>query len=141
VQNAVDARDLGVVSSSVNFFRSMGGSIGVAAFGAVFSAHVASDLAHRLPAGARLGGRDVAQLAQSPAKIRALPAPISHVMIDAIARGVHLVFLWAIPVALAGLVLALVLREVPLRESAPIDLVGMAGDDAAGVEVATALSG
>src|SRR5690606_17743908 len=36
-QNAVDVRDMGVVSSTTTFFRSMGGSFGVAIFGAIFS--------------------------------------------------------------------------------------------------------
>jgi Na+/melibiose symporter-like transporter len=115
-QNSVDARDIGVVSSSVNFFRSMGGSIGVAALGAVFTARV---------------GANVAKLAQSPAAIRKLPAPVQRTALAAIAHGVHAVFFWAVPVAASGVVLALILREVPLRERAHIeDLQPVADGDA-----------
>ena len=116
-QNSVDAHDIGVVSSSVNFFRSMGGSIGVAALGAVFTARV---------------GAGVAKLAQSPAQLRRLPAPQQHAAISAIARGVHSVFLWAMPVAVLGVVLAIVLREIPLRERAHVeDFEPLTGDEAA----------
>ncbi|HEY0524788.1 MAG TPA: MDR family MFS transporter, partial [Stellaceae bacterium] len=40
VQNAVDVRDLGTATSSISFFRSMGGSFGVALFGAVLIARL-----------------------------------------------------------------------------------------------------
>ncbi len=40
VQNAVDYSELGVATSGATLFRSMGGSLGTAALGAVFTAHV-----------------------------------------------------------------------------------------------------
>ena len=36
-QNSVELRDMGVASSARMFFQQMGGSLGVAAFGAVFA--------------------------------------------------------------------------------------------------------
>jgi EmrB/QacA subfamily drug resistance transporter len=51
VQNAVEARDLGSATSSVSFFRSMGGSFGVALFGAVLMAR----LDHHIGIGSGLG--------------------------------------------------------------------------------------
>src|SRR4029079_7272937 len=52
VQNAVDYRDLGVATSGATLFRLIGGSIGTAVLGAIFAMRLASELAHRLPAGA-----------------------------------------------------------------------------------------
>ena len=52
VQNAVDYRDLGVATASATLFRSMGGTIGVPIFGAIFTNQLASKLAHDLPPGA-----------------------------------------------------------------------------------------
>ncbi len=49
-QNAVEVRDLGAGTSTVTFFRSLGGSFGVAILGAVLSARLNSGLAERLPA-------------------------------------------------------------------------------------------
>ena len=52
-QNAVDYKYLGVVSSGSTLFRQIGGSIGVAVFGAVFANQLAANLATKVPAGAR----------------------------------------------------------------------------------------
>jgi EmrB/QacA subfamily drug resistance transporter len=41
-QNAVPVRDLGVATSTINFFRSVGGSVGVALFGALFNSRLAA---------------------------------------------------------------------------------------------------
>ena len=51
VQNAVDYRDLGVATASATLFRSMGGTIGVPIFGAIFTNQLAGKLAHEPPAG------------------------------------------------------------------------------------------
>ena len=37
IQSAVDRRDLGIATASANLFRSLGGAVGVAAFGAVYA--------------------------------------------------------------------------------------------------------
>ena len=68
VQNAVDYRDLGVATASATLFRSMGGTIGVPIFGAIFTNQLATNLAHNLPPGAagrlpsRLGPESLAKL-------------------------------------------------------------------------------
>ena len=49
VQNAVDYRDLGVATSGATLFRSIGGSVGVSMFGAIFAATLGSTLAQRMP--------------------------------------------------------------------------------------------
>ena len=100
VQNASPLADLGVATSSVNFFRSLGGSLGVAALGAVMTS--------------RVGDIDPALL-NSPAAIRALPAAERDSVIDALANGVHAVFVWAIPLVALAFVVTWFLREIPLR--------------------------
>jgi Na+/melibiose symporter-like transporter len=124
VQNAADYRDLGVATSSTNFFRSMGGSLGVAVFGAVLAARSASELATRLPAdamrrmGAATGGAGLDTIANSPERIRQLPPDIQHAIVGAIAAAVHAVFLWAIPLLAVGFALSWFLKEIPLRDTA-----------------------
>ena len=51
VQNSVDRRDMGAATSSITFFRQMGGSVGAALFGAVLSSRLAHYLAEQLAAG------------------------------------------------------------------------------------------
>jgi MFS family permease len=52
IQNAVDYSDLGVATSGATLFRSIGSSLGVSAFGAIFSNRLAANLPHYLPAAA-----------------------------------------------------------------------------------------
>ena len=42
IQNAVDRRDLGIATASANLFRSLGGSVGAALFGAIFASRVSA---------------------------------------------------------------------------------------------------
>ena len=56
VQNAVPYAQLGVATSSATLFRSIGGSLGTALLGAIFSNRLADELASRLPARAAAGG-------------------------------------------------------------------------------------
>ena len=112
-QNSADFRDLGVVTSGVNFFRSLGGSIGVAVFGAIMTARLTPALADRLPGSA--GSIDTGSLVNSPEAIAALPAEIGDAVVSALAVAIDTVFLWATPLLLIGFVLAWFLPEKPLR--------------------------
>lgn len=120
-QNAVEMRDLGTATSTVSFFRSMGGAFGVAIYGAIFNARLADSLD-----GVLAPGSDVSAdaLRGSPAVIRSLPDNIQAGVVDAFADAVQGVFRWAIPIALVGIVLACMLREVPLREHAHMTVPG-----------------
>ena len=118
VQNSVDYADLGVATSGANLFRSIGGSVGVAAFGAVFAANLANGLAARMPAGASLPA------SAEPAAIAALPPAIKAVYLQVFAAALHPVFLFAAIVAAIGFALTWLLQEVPLRERARAETIG-----------------
>jgi hypothetical protein len=115
-QNAVTLRDMGVVSSATTFFRSMGGSFGVAIFGAIFSSRLAIEIPAHIPV-ALLRDTPVDQLLNSPERIRSLDAPLREGIVEAVSASIHHVFLWAIPLLLAGWVLSWFLPERPLRSS------------------------
>src|SRR4051794_40087235 len=89
IQNAVDRSDLGIATASANLFRALGGSVGVAVFGAIFASGV----------GARAG----------------LDPQSVHAGREAVAGALQTVFLVAAPVAAAALAVVLFLEEVPLR--------------------------
>jgi EmrB/QacA subfamily drug resistance transporter len=115
VQNSVGPRDMGVASSARMFFQQIGGSMGVALFGAVFARRLTDVMSARLP-GVHLntsGG------SFDPRTVNRLPGPIRHDVFDAIAHAVQGVFFWAAPSAIALFVLACLIKEVPLRGSAP----------------------
>lgn len=117
VQNAVPYTDLGVATSASSFFRSMGGSFGVAVFGAILSARLSSELARLLPGGAGIVGGEVDRLLNSPDAIRSLPPEISGAVIEAMANSVQSVFLVAVPVLVVGFAASWLLEEIPLRDT------------------------
>ncbi|RKP56503.1 MDR family MFS transporter [Pararobbsia silviterrae] len=109
VQNAVDFRHMGVATSGATLFRSIGGSIGVALFGAIFSNGLASRLEALLPADTVLP-RNL-----GPATVAQLPDAIRHDYLSAFSSSLHIVFLVAACVAIVGFVLALFMIDVPMR--------------------------
>jgi EmrB/QacA subfamily drug resistance transporter len=113
VQNAVPMKDLGTGTSTINFFRSMGGSFGTAIFGAVLTARLNNWLPRLLPGGFQ--GHVTASFVSSPQAVRALPAPVRSGVVLSFVHSLHTVFLVAIPVAVAAFVLAIFLRDLPLR--------------------------
>jgi len=121
VQNAVPMRQMGVATSSVTFFRSMGGAIGASALGAVLTAQIAHELPRFLPRAALAGGGNkVAELVQSPDALRALKVthPAVHEgIIQAYSHGIDRLFLVAIPVSVLSVIAALFIRQVRLRGS------------------------
>ncbi len=110
-QNSVGQKDMGVASSARMFFQQIGGSLGVAAFGALFARRLIDSLAtagHGVHINASSDSLD-------PATVNSLPAAIRHDVFIAIAHAVESVFIWALPAAVAIFVLALFIKEVPLR--------------------------
>jgi MFS family permease len=114
VQNSVEPKDIGVASSSRTFFQQIGGSMGVALFGAVFARRLTESMSSLLP-GAHLNAAG-GQL--DPVTVNHLPALIRHDVFYAIAHAIDGVFMLAAPAALLVFVLAWFIKEVPLRSSA-----------------------
>ncbi|MFI6560256.1 MFS transporter [Streptomyces sp. NPDC050534] len=117
VQNSVPPADLGTATSANNYFRQIGGSVGAAVFGTLFSRRLADALAQRLPAHAGPRLPDAESI--TPQLVHALPAPLRDDYIRAYADAMPRIFLYLVPVLALGLVIAFFLKEVPLLNSAP----------------------
>jgi len=115
IQNAAAYRDLGVATSAGTFFRSVGGSFGTAVFGSVFAGQLASNLAARAGEIQLPQGVDLSQLESDPRSLDRLSPETQASFLQAYADAVDTVFLWAVPVAVAGFALALMLKQIPLR--------------------------
>ncbi len=109
VQNAVDYADLGAATSGATLFRLVGGSIGTAVLGAIFSA----SLAGALPSGTALG--DVA--AFGPETLARIAPDLRATYTDALMTSLNTMFFVAAVVGLAGFALAWLLPEQPLKKT------------------------
>ncbi|WP_425004612.1 MDR family MFS transporter [Mycolicibacterium sp. S3B2] len=114
VQSTANFADLGVATSGVTFFRTIGSSFGAAIFGSLFANFLESRIATALA----VSGAP-AEAAQSPQALQRLPGDVAAPIVDAYADSLGLVFLCAAPVAVIGFLVALTLKEVPLRDLDP----------------------
>ncbi|MEU7585759.1 MDR family MFS transporter [Micromonospora sp. NPDC049230] len=134
VQNAVSVRDLGAGTSSATFFRSLGGSFGVAILGTVLSSRLTSGLGDRLPGAiAQLPPQEQAAVAASggtnisindPATILALPGPVRAAIQGAFVDALDMVFLTAGLIAIVAVVVTLTLPNTQLRGTGPQGATG-----------------
>ena len=117
VQNAVPQSQLGTATSSSTFFRSIGGSFGVAVFGAIFNNRLAANLPKYLPPSA-LRAVHGSNVSASPAQLDALPPAIHHGYVLAFSDSLHVVFLIGAPISLLAFALTWFLKDLPLRDRA-----------------------
>ncbi|WP_051116522.1 MFS transporter [Amycolatopsis nigrescens] len=120
VQNTVSMRDMGSASSVVTFFRTLGGSAGVSALGAVLATQVSANITSSLSAmGIQAGG--ATNGGGGTLNIGALPGPMQAVVRAAYGDATGKIFLIAGCVAVVTLLAVLLIREVPLRDTLDID--------------------
>jgi hypothetical protein len=110
VQNSVDRSDIGVATSSVAFFRQMGGSFGTALFGAILTSRLATHLTELMPAGAPTGQVNTNDVQA----IKQLPAAARTIVETAFSRSLSDMFLTAVPLVVLAGVVALFIKELPL---------------------------
>ncbi len=121
VQNTVDYADLGTATSGVTFFRTLGSSFGTAVFGTIYANTLTPNLRDGVAAAAGTGAADpavIGRAATSPEGVHRLPPEASAPIVGAYADTIQTVFLWTVPVAALGLLVALFLKQVQLRDSA-----------------------
>jgi len=134
VQNAVDPQHVGVATSSVQFLRSIGGSVGAAVFGAILSNRFAPAFHDALPAQVAatlpprmltafsnpqslMDPRIAAQMQSAdPAMLQAM-GPLVTAVKQALTHSLHEVFLIGTAVAVAGLAFTFLMVDIPLRKS------------------------
>jgi EmrB/QacA subfamily drug resistance transporter len=110
-QNAVPYEQLGVATSGATLFRSIGGSLGTAVLGAIFSGRLSAELSSKLPPGTA----GSASGSVNPARLAELPPPVHDAYITSFTDALHVVFLVATAVVLVAFVLTWLIPERPLR--------------------------
>jgi len=127
VQNAVSYEDLGVATSGASLFRSIGGSVGTAILGAVFTNRLSANLKTALPPVAHHGaGARLITGAVNPALIHRLPPSIKAGYIHAFTDSLNTVFLVAAAVVAVAFLLSFLIKQLPLRETVATAGVGEA---------------
>jgi MFS family permease len=102
-QNAVEWTDLGVASSVITFFRTLGGVVGLAAFGALLNS--------------RIEGQIDEKYLQAPREIKNLEEPLRGNVLRVLGDGITNLYAVAIPIAIVVLIIAIRLPERPLRKT------------------------
>jgi predicted MFS family arabinose efflux permease len=119
IQNEVEFRDIGTATASISFFRSLGGSFGVALFTAVLIARL-NELLVAVPGHAALGEDASVQLLRAGTQALAqVPAPLRAAVADAMTDAFHDVFRVGAVIAVVTVVFVLMLRETPLNTVQP----------------------
>lgn len=114
VQNSVNPRDVGVATSGSTFFRSVGGTIGTALFGAILTSRLAQELTNSLPPGLA-SEADISSMTSAMSNIANLPPDIKPIVLESFTHALDTVFLAAVPILVVGFVFALMLKDVRLR--------------------------
>ena len=117
VQNNVEYESLGTATSGVTFFRSIGGAFGASIFGTIFNNKLNSGVASGVENGTLSPTFPVQQAIEKPETIKHFPKAESQPFLHIYATALHYVFLYAIPLCALAFVLALFLKEVPLRST------------------------
>jgi len=115
VQNSVSVRDLGSGTASITFFRSMGGSFGVALFGAVLIGRLNGLIGH-IPGSDALGiSPGTALMHAGPDAIASVPDALRPAVTAAISTAFHDMFLMSASLSLFAFFILLFLKELPLK--------------------------
>ncbi|HEY3748467.1 MAG TPA: MDR family MFS transporter [Pseudonocardiaceae bacterium] len=137
-QNSAELRDMGAASGSVTLFRTVGGSLGIALLGSIYTTQLTNTLTSHLGAA---GSKLIAGGAQlPPSAVLHLPAPIREAFQSGVVSGLHGVLLGGAAMALLGFVVAWFIKAVPLRGGTPVAAGKDSEDTVAEAPLADAVS-
>jgi EmrB/QacA subfamily drug resistance transporter len=136
-QNAVPPEQVGTATSTNNYFREVGASLGVAVFGALFTSRL-TDALTDVFRGAGGSATDAASASSSidPTSLSKLPQAVQDGIVNAYADSLSPVFWYLLPFIAAALVLALFIPQMQLADVAGMVARGEAvgGDEADALE-------
>ena len=125
VQNSVTRADMAVATSATQLSRSIGAAIGLAVMGTILTQGMASSLARYIPAAAlkqfQASGNSLgAGAVFDPAQLAHLPPAIELGIRHGIADALHPVFVAGLPIVAVAFIATLLIRELPLRQTAHV---------------------
>jgi len=114
-QNSLDLPDLGTGTAAINFFRTLGQTVGVGAFGALLTRRITNELS------SVDGVVDVDELLSTPENIQALEPGLREAVESAVADASNAVFWAAVPVMAVLVIVVWFLPELELRTTTALD--------------------
>src|SRR5207237_9477303 len=117
MQNSIRPQDMGSATATVQFFRSMGATFGVGAFGTVFLTRLTSQLVHRI--GPVMKTVNINALVNSPKALHIPPAVHRDVQLS-LSSAIHGVFVGTLAVVIVALLCSFLLKEKPLRTTSNV---------------------
>ncbi|WP_243831675.1 MFS transporter [Naumannella halotolerans] len=119
VQNAVPATEVGIGTSTNNYFREVGAALGVAVFGSIFTTRLSENLTAVFTG----AGQDAATAAQSvanldPTTLDQYSTELQQGVMNGYADALAPVFGYLVPFIAVAFVLALFLKQIPLGSEA-----------------------
>lgn len=143
VQNTTEPAKIGVASSGVTFFRSLGGTIGVSVMGAALATRVTDLIGERkddITAAIMSLGADAPKWAEilksgTLPRVSEMPPALRVVIEDIYANGISHSFLIAVPFALVSVIAVLFLPNKPLTRMTNAERAHAAEADLATVSV------
>ncbi|GEC76728.1 hypothetical protein GCM10010213_29930 [Microbacterium maritypicum] len=139
VQNAVPAGEIGTATSTNNYFREVGASLGTAVFGTIFTTRLTENLLGVFTgAGASPEGASEAASTIDPSTLNSLPDEVREGIVTAYADALAPVFWYLVPFIVLALLLSLFLKQIPLSDQAGLVARGEAvsGEEAERLEAA-----
>ncbi|MET4636809.1 MDR family MFS transporter [Mycetocola sp. 2940] len=138
-QNAVDASMVGTATSTNNYFREVGASLGVAVFGTIFTTRLTDNLTDVFTtAGADPSAAATATSTLDPQTLASLPEAVRDGVVTAYADALAPVFWYLLPFIAIAFLLSLFLKRIPLSDVAGLVARGEAigGEEAEALEAA-----
>ncbi|WP_229840628.1 MDR family MFS transporter [Streptomyces brasiliensis] len=131
-QNQVAPSDLGAASSTVTFFRSLGGAVGVSVLGSILTTRIGHYARETIT---QLTPQDQATAAQASGggelpDLGMLPAPVRTWLENAYGHGIGDIFIYVAPIALIAFLVTLFIKEVPLRATSGLAQAAQTTDSA-----------
>jgi len=138
-QNSVNPSMIGTATSTNNYFREVGASLGVAVFGTIFTTRLTANLTDVFTsAGASAGDAANATSTLDPQTLATLPDAVRDGIVTAYADALAPVFWYLLPFIALAFILSLFLKQIPLSDVAGLVARGEAigGDEAEALEAA-----
>jgi MFS family permease len=115
-QNSVPLRNMGAASGSVTLFRTVGGSLGIAVFGSLYTQRLTSSLTKSLGSAGHALSSSGAHI--PPSALAKLPAAVQLAFKTAVTDGLHSVLIGGTALAFLTFLFTWLIREIPLRSGA-----------------------